>query len=152
MKLERLIKMPDIKDAHLKALLEIIFTSSWLDNKQNKFFASYGLSPQQYNILRILRGSHPKSLTTQDIKTRMVDKSPHTTRMIDKLESSELVKRERSESDRRVINVNITKKGLDLVNDIDLVLPQHIQLMHTLSIEDAQMLSNLLEKLRNDSE
>ena len=148
MKLEEALKMKEFPDLHLKAFLEILYTASEIRNHQKKFFKPFGLSPEQYNILRILRGSHPKSLTINEIKIRMVDKTPHTTRMIDKLELSRLVSRERVTSDRRKIFIRIRSKGLDLMRHIDVALPDFLLFMHNLSIEEAQILSSLLEKIR----
>ena len=77
------------------------------------------LTSQQYNLLRILRGSHPDRLGCRDIATRMIDRDPDVTRLVDRLERRGLVKRLRSSTDRRVVEVGITAQGLKLVRDLD---------------------------------
>lgn len=149
MKLEQAIRTKGIKDIHLKTLLEIIHTASVISNRQTKFFKKYRLSPQQYNILRILRGSDPNPLTIQEIKSRMVDLTPHATRMIDKLEIARLALRKRDLKDRRKIYVHITEKGLGLMEKIDSDMHIFMKYMKNLSREEAKDLTNLLEKLRN---
>jgi DNA-binding MarR family transcriptional regulator len=149
MKIEDVIVMKDIPDAHLKALLELIHTASKINHRQNKFFQRFGLSPQQYNILRILRGSHPKPHSIGTIRSRMLDQTPHTTRMLDKLEAHKWLYRQREVHDRRSIMVYITEAGLQLMCEIDKVLAENIQMMHGLESEEAAQLTFLLEKLRS---
>ncbi len=148
MKLEEVIKSQPISDVHLKAMLDIIHTASVISYKQYKFFKQFDISPQQYNILRILRGSQPEPLTFQEIKSRMLERTPHTTRMIDKLESAGLVYRERSHSDRRKIFVHIAREGLKIMDRIDKKLPGFMEPMRNLSASEAKLLSGLLEKFR----
>lgn len=148
MKLEAAIKQKEFPDIHLRAFLEILYTASEIRNMQTRFFKKFGLSPEQYNILRILRGSHPNKISMHEIKIRMVNKTPHTTRMVDKLEKRALVERTRECGDRRKICIHIRPSGLELMAKIDGELPELIGLMHNLTAEEALALSQLLEKTR----
>jgi MarR family transcriptional regulator, 2-MHQ and catechol-resistance regulon repressor len=111
-----------------KAMLNVLFTANWLRSHQVIRLKPYGISPQQYNILRILRGalnpahagaSSDGRMKAQSIKERMIDRAPNATRLTDKLIAKGLVKRERCDDDRRVIYVRITPKGLELLARID---------------------------------
>lgn len=128
-----------------KAILNIIYTANWINSCQNEFFKPYGISPQQYNILRILRGAD-KALKVQTIKERMLERSPNATRLMDKLCTKQYIKRLPSEHDRRVVKIAITKEGLDLLDAI----PKHFNkhLVKNLTEDDAEQLSNLLDKMR----
>ena len=92
----------------VKALLNIIYTANWINSKQNTFFKPYGISPQQYNILRILRGAK-EPLKVQVIKERMIERAPNATRLMDKLCAKELIERLACPDDRRVVHIAITK-------------------------------------------
>lgn len=129
----------------IKALLNIIYTSNWITSCQNEFFKPYGISPQQYNILRILRGAD-EPLRVQTIKDRMLERAPNATRLMDKLCAKTYIERLPSEHDRRVVRIAITQQGLDLLNEI----PKDInkELLKNLSEEEAEILSNLLDKMR----
>jgi DNA-binding MarR family transcriptional regulator len=100
-----------------RAILNILFTASWLDCLMNRSLRDYGLTNPQYNILRILRGS-PQGLSVLDIKSRMIDRSSNVSRLVEKLREQELVERTVSNEDRRMVVVSISKKGLDMIDDI----------------------------------
>ncbi|MFD2550776.1 MarR family winged helix-turn-helix transcriptional regulator [Bizionia sediminis] len=129
----------------IKALINILYTANWLTNKQNAFFKSFDLSPQQYNILRILKGAE-KPLKAQTIKERMIERAPNATRLMDKLSAKKLIERKPCDSDRRVVHVQITEKGLALLQTIPSDF--NIHLLSKLTNDEAQQLSNLLDKLR----
>lgn len=129
----------------IKALINIKFTSNWLNSKENSFFKPYGISPQQFNILRILRGAK-KEIKVQNIKDRMIERAPNATRLMDKLFDKNLIGRFRCEDDRRVVYVNITKTGLDLLQQIDAL--NNISFLDKLSEQEAATLSDLLDKIR----
>lgn len=129
----------------IKATLNILYTANWITNHQNDFFKPYGISPQQFNILRILNGAK-KPLKVQTIKERMVERSPNATRLMDKLCAKELISREHCPDDRRVVYIEITKKGKGLLKDIS----KHLKddLLKNLTEEEAKKLSDLLDKIR----
>jgi DNA-binding MarR family transcriptional regulator len=100
-----------------RAILNILFTASWLDCLMNRTLRDYGLTNPQYNILRILRGS-PQGLSVLDIKSRMIDRSSNVSRLVEKLREQELVERIISNEDRRMVVVSISKKGLEMIDAI----------------------------------
>ncbi|WP_412985333.1 MarR family winged helix-turn-helix transcriptional regulator [Pontimicrobium sp. IMCC45349] len=135
-------KFPNNK---VKALLNIVYTANWLNSQQNAFFKPFGLSPQQYNILRILRGAG-EPLKVQTIKERMIERAPNATRLMDKLCDKDLIERIAYPSDRRVVHINITKQGLQLLDDISKEMKDDY--INNLTEEEAGLLSDLLDKIR----
>lgn len=129
----------------VKALLNIIYTSNWITSHQNEYFKPFGISPQQYNILRILKGAGTE-LKVQVIKERMIERAPNATRLMDKLCIKELIKRHNCDNDRRVVYVEITKKGMQL---LEAIASKNIDdLLDNLSENEAKNLSDLLDKIR----
>ena len=135
-------KFPNNK---VKATLNIIYTANWINSFQNEFFKSYGISPQQFNILRILKGAN-RPLKVQTIKDRMLERSPNATRLMDKLCAKNFIQRLTSENDRRVVKIVITEEGLRLLESI----PKDFNkgLIQNLNEEEAEQLSDLLDKMR----
>ena len=129
----------------VKALINILYTASWITNIQNAFFKPFGISPQQYNILRILNGAK-EPLKVQVIKERMIDRSPNATRLMDKLCAKQLIERIPCPGDRRVVHINITAKGKQLLEDISDNLNDDI--LKNITENEAIQLSDLLDKLR----
>ncbi|WP_026775167.1 MarR family winged helix-turn-helix transcriptional regulator [Polaribacter sp. Hel_I_88] len=129
----------------VKALINLKYTSNWLSSKENEFFKPYGISPQQYNILRILRGAKTK-IKVQIVKERMIERAPNATRLMDKLCDKNLIERERCDDDRRVVFVKITNQGLELLTTID--ENNNISFLENLTEEEATILSDLLDKIR----
>ncbi len=125
--------------------MNFIYTANWINSQQNAFFKPFGLSPQQYNILRILRGAG-EPLKVQTIKERMIERSPNATRLMDKLNDKGYIERVACPSDRRVVHINITKKGLKLLDEISKELKHDY--IKNLTEEEAGILSNLLDKIR----
>ena len=135
----------NFKSNKLKALINLKYTSNWLNSKENEFFKPYGISPQQYNILRILRGANDK-MKVQTVKERMIERAPNATRLMDKLCDKNLTERERCDDDRRVVYVRITEDGLALLKQID--ENKNLSFLENLTEEEALTLSNLLDKIR----
>ena len=129
----------------VKALINILYTASWITNIQNTFFKTFGISPQQYNILRILNGAN-EPLKVQVIKERMIDRSPNATRLMDKLCAKKLIERIPCPGDRRVVHITITVKGKQLINDISDNFNDDI--LKNITESEAIQLSELLDKLR----
>jgi len=129
-----------------KAGLNIKYTANFLSNLSEKFFDPFGISSQQYNVLRILRGAK-KPITVSDIKSRMIEKTPNTTRLMDKLCAKALIQRSRSDHDRRTVYSEITEKGLALLAKID-----HEDLsspIKHLTEQEVKELSRILDKIRS---
>ncbi len=135
-------RFASVKD---KALINILYTASWISSFQNEFFKPFGISRQQYNILRILKGSN-EALKVQTIKKRMIERSPNATRLMDKLNGKELIERFACEEDRRVVYIKITEKGLELLDAISNDFNK--ELLKNISEDEANQLSNLLDKMR----
>lgn len=131
-----------------KALVNVRYTSNWLASIQNKSMSKYGLTMPQFNILRILRGAK-KELSVNAIKERMVERSPNSTRLMDKLLEKGLIERIRCQEDRRIVYVKISKDGLQVLSQIDEALPSQSLLPSHLSDDESELLSNLLDKMRD---
>ncbi len=133
------------KSPKIKALINIKYTANWINSHENEFFRPYGISPQQFNILRILRGAK-EPIKVQVIKDRMIERAPNATRLMDKLCDKDFIERVRCEHDRRVVFISITKKGLELLSTID--NNTELNFLEKLTNEEATVLSDLLDKLR----
>ncbi|NBC15953.1 MAG: MarR family transcriptional regulator [Bacteroidetes bacterium] len=151
MKLSELIKQDQFVSPAQEAMLNIMVTNSWLTSELSAAMSPHGMTPAQYNVLRILRGSHPDRLTCSQIGDRLLDRTPDVTRLLNRLERSDLVDRRRAEYDRRVVEVGITDEGLALLGrmqeDVDEV-QRH--LTEHLTEEEQRQLSDLLERMRTN--
>lgn len=131
-----------------KAMLNILFTAGWFKNRQVELFKPFDISPQQYNILRILRGAQNR-VNMHCVKERMIDRSPNATRLTDKLIAKGLVERERCEEDRRVVYVRISEKGRELLRRIDEQSRAHdLSALHRITAEEATELNRVLDAWR----
>lgn len=133
-----------------KVILNITFTRNYLGDQFNDILKPYGISSEQYNVLRILRGQKGKPLNMQDIQERMVTKNSNTTRLIDKLLLKEMVQRNTCPNNRRKIEVNITENGINTLSELDPIVENHEKfLKEKLTSDELETLNNLLEKIRN---
>lgn len=112
MSLEEDIKQDKFQSEQHKAAINIMFTSSWLHSMNAAYLKKFDITPEQFNVLRILRGSHPKKLMLSEVASRMIDKSSNCTRLVEKLRQKNLVQREICEDNRRQVDISITDKGL----------------------------------------
>jgi len=131
-----------------KAMVNIMFTSGWVDGRMREFMKPFGLTQQQFNVLRILRGSEPEPLSTSCIRDRMIDRMSDASRIVDRLVKKGLVNRIQCPRDRRLVEVRISEQGLELLKRID----TQQEFMHSsigiLSEAELQQLNCLLDKLR----
>ncbi len=135
-------------DVYQKTMVNIYYTANWLNYKNAQLLKEYGLSIQQYNILRILRGAQkPCSILT--LTQRMLDKSSNASRLVDKLKQKKLVSRVTNKQDRRAVLVSITDKGLELLKELDDKMKQFSKTICHISDEKLQELNMLLDELRN---
>ena len=148
MKIDKLSNVK-FKSEQQKAMINVRITSNTIGAKWNNFMSEFELSMAQFNVLRILRGAKSK-LSIHVVKERMIEVSPNTTRLIDKLIDKELVKRIKCESDKRIIFVEITQKGLDLLSSIDVKLEKENFISKKLTDKEAIQLNKLLDKLRSE--
>lgn len=139
----------NFQSPQVKAIVNIRHTANTLANFQNNFMSEFDLSMPQFNILRILRGAK-KEINVNNVKERMIEKSPNTTRLMDKLVEKDLIERYRCEEDRRVVFVKISEKGLELLKVIDVKFADSSFSPKGLSDDDANLLSDLLDKLRSE--
>jgi DNA-binding MarR family transcriptional regulator len=147
MKIEDEIKQKKFKTASHKAVINLIYTANWLQSKQQDFFKSFGITGTQFNILRILKGQHPDSISATEIKSRMLDRNSDVSRLLDRLELKKLVTKKTCPEDKRSFNLYITDSGLELLKNIDKhekTLPSPL----LLSEDEAAQLSDLLDKCR----
>ena len=105
MKIEEEIKQPTFKSEHQKAHINLLYTSGWVQQAQASLFKPFGVTLPQYNVLRILRGQHPKPATISLLIDRMLDKTSNASRIVDKLEAKALVTRKQCPADRRTVDV-----------------------------------------------
>jgi len=133
-------------------MINLLYTYGWVIEKIKAFLAQEDITHQQFNILRILRGSHPQPLSTLQIRERMLDKMSDTSRIVDRLIVKGLVKKSTCATDKRLVDVTITDKGQKLLKKIDAEVDPVLEIMSNLSEKDAEALSSLLDKLRDSKE
>ena len=149
MKIEQAIKQSKpFKNAQTKALVNMVYTYMWVRDNQKEYFKPFGITMQQYNILRILKGAEGP-ISTADIKDRMLDRASDASRVVDRLEKKKLVTKAVCESDQRKVDVSINKQGIELLNAIGKGLDNWQKKLINLSVKEANQLSDLLDKLRN---
>lgn len=144
------IKQKSFKSSIEKAAVNLLYTHNWYRDKYQEIYKAYDLKVQHYNVLRILKGSKPKSISPSEIKDRMLDKSPDLTRLLDKLVDKGFADRHLCPENRRKMDVMITKNGEDMLNKIT---SQHQQLQKeqqkNITEAEAEQLSDLLDKFRS---
>lgn len=136
------------RNEHQKATINLLYTYNWITERTKELFASEDVTPQQFNILRILRGSHPKPLSTLQIRERMIDKMSDTSRIVDRLIAKGLVKKGVCKDDRRLVDVMITEKGKKLLERLDARQEEIDNIIGNISKKEAVLLSELLDKIR----
>lgn len=149
MKLEDEIKMKKFASPQIKAELNIYFTANWLHDLSKAVMKPFGITSQQYNVLRILRGKHPEYCAAQDIKEVMLDKSPDLTRMVDRLMEKKLVTRVVCEENRRKLDIGITEKGIKLLEEMEPKMKEHHKRTSRITNKEAEELSRILDKIRD---
>jgi DNA-binding MarR family transcriptional regulator len=148
MSIENDIKQKQFKSPYQRLSINLIYTSNWLSYGRLELFREHDITSQQYNVLRILRGQYPNPVRVSDIGDRMLDKTSNASRLVDKLLGKDLLTRYACPTDRRAMNVLITEKGLELLNILDPLVEEEEKELCKLSVEEAELLSNLLDKLR----
>jgi DNA-binding MarR family transcriptional regulator len=149
MRLEKEIEQQKFKNEFNKAIINIIYTSGWLNSIITRRLKPFGISTQQFNILRILRGQHPEPATIQLIQQRMLDKMSNVSRLVEKLRVKKMLDRKTCPEDRRAMNVLITEIGLELLNEIEESDHSWDQNFNKLSDSDLEKLNKLLDGFRS---
>ena len=135
-----------------EAFVALLRTADQLQGRAAEMFKLHGLSPTQYNALRILRGAGPEGLACTEVARRMINRDPDITRLMDRLERRGLIRRSREEKDRRVIKARISAAGLDLLKGLNREVAEfHRQLLGHLGAEKLQSLIGLLEAARENA-
>lgn len=150
MKIEDVIKSTSTMDNSKRILLNVLYTQNVISDKFNELLKPYDLSSEQYNVLRILRGQKGNPANMCVIQERMIAKTSNTTRLVDKLLLKKFVTRNVCPENRRKIQVLITQKGLDVLNELDPKVTEHEHFFSkNLNTEELEQLNHLLEKYRN---
>jgi len=148
MKIEEEIKQPKFRSNHQKALLNLLYTASWLQGNQQHFFKPFKITAQQFNILRILKGQHPSAISATEIKSRMLDKNSDVSRLLDRLVRKNLITKTTCPNDKRATDVKIAEGGLELLETLE-QYQSEIDGVLSLTDEEALQLSDLLDKCRS---
>jgi DNA-binding MarR family transcriptional regulator len=148
MRIEEALKTDKFRDEQHKVLLNLLYTSYWLKDQVYLLLKEFDITNEQFNVLRILRGSLPKYLCVKEIAERLIEKSSNVPRILERLQRKELIERIPSEHDRRENVTVITAKGLALLENLDGVMQCVENQIIQLSDTDAEHLNQLLEKLR----
>ena len=150
MGIEKDIQQPNFRNEYQKLGINIMYTANWLNEKISSVLSQEDITQQQYNILRILRGAE-KPLSTLQIRSRMLDKMSDTSRIVDRLVAKELVEKNTCPSDKRLVDVVLSKKGFDVLEKLDLLNNHLDSLMKGISEKEASTLNQLLDQIRDAS-
>ena len=131
-----------------KAAVNLVFTGKWMIQFHSDVFKQYNLTIQQYNILRILRGRNPSAATVKLIRERMLDRMSDASRIVEVLRKKKLVERNICGEDRRKMDVVITQKGLELLEEIEKENEHMDKYLSALNEEEIVHLNDLLDKVR----
>ncbi len=148
MKSEEALSQENFSCEQEKAFVNIVYTANTLYLQEVKRLKPHGISPEQYNVLRILRGSHPRKMNLLDISRRMLDRNSNATRLVEKLRMKGLVDRKPSDKDRRQVEICITNEGLNLLKLLDRDSLIWGNKNRELAETEAEILNKLLEKMR----
>ena len=149
MQLEKEIKQSAFNNEYQKLAVNILYTFFWMKEQNSQLLKPFGVTMQQYNVLRILRGQHPKGITTSDIRSRMLDKMSDTSRLVDRLTKRNLVEKRVNPSDRRLVEVRITDSGLDLLEKIGMDRDATSSFAKNISEEQARQMNEWLDLMRD---
>lgn len=151
MSLEEDIKQSQFSSEYQKLTVNIAFTNSYLTNLLNNYLKPYDLSVQQYNVLRILRGQHPKPVSINSITDRMIDKMSNASRLVEKLRKKNMILRQTCSSDKRQVDVGITTYGLEALSEIDELMSDFERQFDHLSVEEVRSANKVLDELRKNN-
>jgi len=152
MGIEQDIQQARFGNAYQKATVNLIYTVAWMRDRTKQIFDKEDITSQQFNILRILRGSFPQPLSTLQIRERMLEKMSDTSRIVDRLIAKGLVKKIICKKDKRLVDVIITDAGKKLLERLDKRQEEIDSIIGNLSEKDASLLSSLLDKIRDGRE
>ncbi len=148
MRIDEEIQSSKFEDNYHKLVINIAYTDSWLSNTFRCKFEKHNLTQQQFNILRILRGQYPKPATVNLLKERMIDKMSDASRIVDRLVQKGLVSRCTNTKDRRAVDIRISDAGMEILARMDTEFKTKDLLEKNLTVEEAGLISDLLDKMR----
>jgi DNA-binding MarR family transcriptional regulator len=148
MELQKEIKTSGFENIYQQVIVNVVFTYSWCSDHMKQLVLPYEVTPQQFNILRILRGQYPAPSTINLLKDRMLDKMCDASRITERLVQKELVVKKVNPSDKRAVDILISDKGLALLKKMDEELDLSAMASANLTQEEASLLNELLDKMR----
>jgi DNA-binding MarR family transcriptional regulator len=148
MRIEDAIQVDTFPSVYQKVSINLIYTMTWADVRLQEFFGEFNLTSSQYNVLRILRGQHPRPVSTAVIRDRMIHRNAGVSRLVDRLAEKGLLTKSTCEADRRLVDVVITPAGLDVLRRMDDQKARIDAIYANLSEDEALELSRLLDKIR----
>jgi DNA-binding MarR family transcriptional regulator len=151
MGIEKDIQQTNFRNEYQKLGINLLYTANWLNENVGKFLEQEEITQQQYNILRILRGSEVP-LSTLQIRERMLDKMSDTSRIVDRLIVKELVAKSTCPTDKRLVDITLTDKGHALVEKLDQLNDQIDGLLKGVTENEAKTINEILDKLRSSAE
>ncbi len=152
MKLEEAIKTSKFRNARHKASLNILFTSYWMKSQVSGSMKEIGMTMEQFNVMRILKGRHPQPMCVRDIASRMIEKNSNVPRILDRLAAKKMVQRTVSETDRRETLICLTETGIARLEKANLIMDAVSDRMMNLTDEDAAVLNDILDRMRDNGE
>ena len=152
MAIDKEIHQYNFLNEHQRASINLLFTYGWVMERIKDFLKPANITPQQFNILRILRGAHPKPLSTLQIRDRMLDKMSDTSRIVDRMLVKGYVNKFTSQKDRRLVDIIISPKGRKILEKLDTRQAELDGILSNISEKEAVTLSKLLDKIRNGGE
>lgn len=148
MKIEEAIQQKSFKSESQKLMANLLYSGLWIKENIKLFLDPYDITQQQYNILRILRGAKGEALSTLQIRERMIDKMSDTSRLVDRLQLKELVRKNPCPYDKRLVQVYISDKGIAVLSKIDEQYKNFHNCLSCLSNDEKKQLNGLLDKMR----
>ena len=148
MKLQDAIKTTRFRNEVHKATLNVIYTAYWLKTKLSPVFKEHGITEEQFNVMRILKGKHPEAMCVRDIASRMLEKNSNVPRIIDRLVVKKFVKRATSKEDKRETLITLTDKGIDNLDIVSMEVEKRSNEVINIDETQASQLHELLESLR----
>jgi DNA-binding MarR family transcriptional regulator len=145
--IEELIQQKNFSTEHEKASISLLYASNMLCDFHQNFLKQFDITPQQYNVLRILRGQQSKPITIGLLKDRMIDRNSDISRMVERLRKAELIKRLVSKNDKRAVDVIISEKGLSLLTQIDNYKEELSEPLKALNVNELEVFNALMDKL-----
>lgn len=148
MELQKEVKSSKFENVFQQALVNVFFTYQWANLKVKDALSPYGITQQQFNVLRILRGQFPNPCTINLLKSRIIDKMSDTSRIVDRLVQKDYVIKSTNENDKRALDILISEKGLELLAKLDVEVDFSEFVRNNISGEEAEQLNFLLDKFR----